>query len=300
MFMSSWGQAGVALVLCGLMASPAKAQPAVVAAQAYVSSLGFFPGDIKRAVIGIEGGDGTVSPAELGVLILEQRESPSVWRARWFIRMTRRQVGGETLDLTEVERFNMGPATRARQIEASGTAPPSEMFGVGPHVAWRLVTRPDGPSRTVLLNVGRRDYPEFEAKNRDCGGALCTSVQSPLEKRADWVKVREETTAATVTPFSAIVSRTDGRVEFDDESIAHAVRALSVLSGLASGTGAVWTGPAPGETATISVDSNVSEEGGSDAASGPIGDTRWIRRTSAVAVSPQLTVRVFEGAIRRR
>lgn len=298
-----WDRAarGVALgvVFTGVAVSSVWAQPVVVAAQAYVAGAGFSTVTPAQALRGVA--EGSLSPAELGVLVLETREATSVWRSRWMIRVTRRQIGAETLDLTEVERFNMGPATRVAFLRAHGTAAASEVFGVGPHVAWRLVTKPDGPSRTVLLNAGRRDYPEFEAKDRDCGGTLCTSVREPLSTRAAWSAVREETARAAPSMYPAIVNRTDGRVDFEDESIAHVVRGLSVLGGLAPGAGATWLGPAAGTSMTLLVDSNVDEDGGSDAAVGPVaGGATWMRRVSAVAVSPELTVRVFEGVLRVR
>lgn len=296
------GIVAVGWVIAGLAGpSSARGQPVVVAAQAYVAGGGFSTITPAQTLRGVAEAEGSVSPAELAVLVLEKREAPSVWRSRWVIRVTRRQVGSETLDLTEVERFNMGPATRVAFIRARGAAPAPEIFGVGPHVAWRLVTKQDGPSRTVVLNAGRRDYPEFEAKDRDCGGTLCTSVQAPLDKRVEWTPVRDETGMPTPSVFPAIVNRTDGRVEFEDESIAHVVRGLSVLGGLAPGTGVTWSGPPAGTSMTLLVDSNVGEDGGSDAAVGPLaGGMTWMRRVSAVAVAPELTVKVFEGLLRVR
>jgi hypothetical protein len=275
------------------------AQPSVVAAEAYVRVAGFAPVDLPALQARIPAlSSPFLTPPEIADLMLEARESKTVWRARTMVRMERRLVGPDVLDMIEIERFNLARAIREQTIRSFGSAAELEAFGTGAHVAWRIVTRSGDDGRAVIMAAGRRDYPEYEARDRDCLGLLCTSIETRIEAWGRWKQVRQDSAAPAPSPYPAIVTHSDGNVDNDDESIPHAIRALAVLAGLASAeNGLQWKGPPTDRKATMMIDNEVGNGDGSDAIVGPLpgASGQWVRRASIANPGPQLTVTVYEG-----
>ena len=279
---------------------PAAAQPALVAAQAYVSSAGFAAVDPATLSSRIPALSAPLSPPEIAALILDAREAKTVWRDRILVRIGRRILGNDVLDTVEIERFNMAVPVREAAIHDTGSAASLEAFGVGPHVAWRIVTRPDGAGQAVLA-AGRREYPEYEARERDCLGSLCTSLASLLGSRGAWKPVSDNTAAPAPTPYPPSVTHTDGQIDIDDETTPHTLRALMILAGLAtSGNGMRWSGTPPdappGATTTAMIESNLSNGDGAQSVIGPVpAIAGWYRRTVIVNAPQEFAVAVAQG-----
>lgn len=287
------------LLLAPPVASAARAQPSMVAANAYVASSGFASVDAAGAIIRLPILAAAVTPPEMAALLLDAREVKSVWHARTMVRIERRQIGADTLDLIEIERYNLGPAVREQTLRATGQAGGLEAFGAGPHVAWRIVTRPDSPTRNSLIAAGRREYPDYEARERDCLGGLCTSVAVLLDQRGTWRQTSARSGPPAPSPYAPIVTHTDGQVEFDDEATAHTIRALSLLGGLATGdTALVWKAPQPDQTITMLIDSNASAGDGAESTVGPT--PTWIRRTAIVNPGPEIALTIYDGTVKLR
>jgi hypothetical protein len=276
-------------------------QPTLVAAEAYVRSAGFASVDIASIAARIPGLGLNMTPPEIAALLLEFRETKNVWRMRTVVRLERRMVRGDVIDMVDIERFNLGPAIRGAMIHDTGKAPEAEAFGVGPHVAWRIVTRPDSRLGAVVIAAGRRDYPDFEARERDCAGLLCTSVAVLIDQHGDWTHLRDLTAAPSPSSYPAVVTHSDGQIDIDDESLAHALRELAVLGGLAStGNGVQWIGPPDDQPALMMVDNEASD--GEDGIVCPQASAKrpqCFRRTVIVNPGPTLTVGVFKGALKK-
>jgi hypothetical protein len=272
-----------------------------VAAAAFVRSGGYAAvefGPIASRMPGLGQG---MTPPELAALVLEFREVKAVWRTRTVVRIMRRTVGSDVLDMVEIERFNLGPALRAAMIHDTGKAPSAEAFGVGPHVAWRIVTQPDGRFGALVVAAGRRDFPEFEARDRDCAGLLCTSVTKTIEQHGRWTQVSDATAAPSPSPYPAVVTHGGGQVDVDDETLPHALRELALLGGLAHiGNGLEWVGAQADQSALMLVDTETTD--GEDGLVCPLATAfplRCSRRTVIDNPGPLLTVGVFTGTLKK-
>jgi hypothetical protein len=233
--------------------------------------------------------------------LLEARESKSVWRTRTVVRVERRRIENDVIDLVEIERFNLGPALRAAMIHDTGTAPQAEGFGLGPNVAWRIVTTPNGPLGTTVITAGRRDYEGFEANDRDCAGLRCLSLTVTLEQHGVWTALGEKTLPPSPSPYPGVVTHTDGQIDLDDETLAHALRDLAALGGLAStGNGLQWQGPADGQRGLMMIDNEITDS--EDGIVCPVAATaspQCTRRTVVVNPGPTMTVDLFKGTLKR-
>lgn len=88
----------------------------------------------------------------------------------------------------EVVRFNLGPAIRHDLIGALGEehVAGEEEFGVGPHVGWRLVTRPVMGNRAMIMAAGRMEMGMQAAQGEVCLGSPCLDARPSIETAAAW------------------------------------------------------------------------------------------------------------------
>lgn len=129
---------------------------------------------------------GPLSKALL-VLMAEEADLP---HSRVRLRYARARVAppGQApvpVELVEIARFNLGPARREALIEQLGTSrvAPEDAFGNGPHVAWRLITRPVMGQVADITHVARREVPIEVAL---CLSAPCSTADSLNEQARDW------------------------------------------------------------------------------------------------------------------
>lgn len=82
----------------------------------------------------------------------------------------------------QIDRFSLGAAIRQEVIDAYGgehVGPPAA-FDVGPHVSWRLITRPVQGTWADIQAVGRIDLSEDRAQEMQCLNRLCLSTDISL------------------------------------------------------------------------------------------------------------------------
>lgn len=289
------------LALLILAGPTAAADPVQEAADAFVHAKGFHSqnlDNVEGALADLLGGDrdamippgADISPIEKAFLLLDSQETP-LPRTRYLLRYNEQVVGGITLSLIDVERYNLGPAVREETIAEFGadqTADPAA-FGVGPHVEWRIVTQPVAKAAALLLAASRREISDTTAAARDCLPRTCLSP-TPLDDVAAW-----STGDQRQEPFHIVAYPAIGPSEFSPEEheIVPAYQALElgIMAGIATAdeaSGVSWTIPSRqgGNTDTpllvIEIDHNLGQDIYSDAALG-IGklgkdsSERWVR-----------------------
>lgn len=284
------------------LAGPAlAADPVQGAADAFVKAKGFQSQNLENiegALADLIGGDrdamippgADISPIEKAFLLLDTQETP-LPRSRYLLRYNEQVVGGITLSLIDIERYNLGPAVRAETIAEFGadqTAEPAA-FGIGPHVEWRIVTQPVAKAAALLLAASRREISDSAAAARDCLPRTCLSL-TPLDGVATWSEGEQRQEPFHVVAYPAI-----GPSEFDPENheIVPAYQALElgIMAGIATADdagGVSWAIPGRqgGNNVTpllvIEIDHNLGQDIFSDAALG-IGKLgkdsaeRWVR-----------------------
>ena len=229
--------------------------------------------------------DGAASALEKALLLVEAME-PSLPRVRYMVRYGQMIQEETPVAFVSVERYNLGPAIRQMVAEDYGeenTAEPEE-FGVGPHVAWRIVTMPLMGQTAALLEAARSEIGEAGAASADCAGRGCLSVDSPLDVVREWRETPIEVNVATAYP------RTDAS---GMPTPAFVAAELSIAAGLAQSDGGepFWNGPEHPEAARgsapflfVTIDSNLGQEVNVDAALGQtlLNDDAiaelWVRR----------------------
>ncbi len=136
---------------------------------------------------------GRLSPFVLAVLMLQTHEA-SLDRVRYRIRYgmihadTQPPKPPVPLSLIQVDRFNLGPEIRDQLVSEIGAdqVAPEEEFGVGPHVSWRLITRPLMGHSALPEAVSRKTLSSDAANNAQCMGQSCTSLPSVVDEAAAW------------------------------------------------------------------------------------------------------------------
>lgn len=185
---------------------------------------------------GMRPDEGT-GPLEKALLLVETLE-PALPRTRTMVRygqMTNEE--GTPFAFVTVERYNLGPATRAAVAEAYGeeNTDTPEAFGIGPHVAWRIVTMPLMGQTAAIMETARREIPEAEAATADCGDRGCLAPDGTLDDGRAWEEAGIEVAAATAYPPSGAggLSRP-----------AHAMAELAIAMGYAEDSDgrSYWTG----------------------------------------------------------
>ena len=172
-----------------------------------------------------------VTPVEKALLLVDLME-PALPRTRTIVRygLVHENPAADRFTpyaFVTVERYNLGPALHQqlqREHGVGAVAAPKD-FGVGPHVAWRFVSRPMMGSTASLLELARREIPPAEAARADCDGRPCLSLEHPLDELRRW-REGAQAPGAFRSPYRE--SAPDGL-----SSAARAAAELLVAAGLA-------------------------------------------------------------------
>lgn len=280
------------------LVAPAAADEVDDAIAAFVQSDGFEPQDPDKvdekllsafAATGAMRPDGAASALEKAVLLLETHEA-ALPRARYAVRYGQ-MVQEASLDtvpvsFVTVERYNLGPATRRELVDSLGedNVDTPEAFGVGPHVAWRMVAMPLMGQTAAIMEVSRREIPEAAAASADCAGRPCLAPSVDPDAGFDWQEMDFEASMAT-----AFAHQTPEGVA----TPARAVAELAVAAGFAEASGGEphWYGIEQPEAArgaepflTVVVDAGLGQDTSVDAVLGQtlVNDDSirelWLRR----------------------
>ncbi len=215
---------------------------------AFIESDGFAQQDaeiIDGQLVGLFTGtgmrpDGAASPLEKALLLVDSMEEP-LSRVRYMVRYGQMIQDGTPLSFVTVERYNFGPIIRQQVVDAYGeeNADDLEAFGVGPHVAWRIVTMPLMGQAAAVIEAARREIGDEEAEALDCGGRGCLAYEPTLDEFQLWDEIEGPLPLQT---------RYEGT---DDVAVpARAASELAIAAGIASNDGSVgWTGPEQPEAA---------------------------------------------------
>lgn len=229
---------------------------------------------------------GAVNPLEKALLLIDRME-PELPRVRYMVRYGEMIQQDTPVSFVTVERYNMGPTIRKDVAESYGeeNVDEPEAFGVGPHVAWRIVTMPMMGQTATIIEAARTEIEEADAEAADCAGRGCLSLDMPLEFVREWHETPLEINIMTAYPKTAT---------FGGPTPAFAVGELSVAAGLAHGDGSepTWHGPEQPEAARghepflfVTIDSDLGQETNVDAALGQtlLNDDSleetWVRRS---------------------
>ena len=302
--MIRWGigsAVGAMLALAG--ASSVSAQDeATSKAVSYASSQGFAAVDLAThpletrlrdalAKAGPGFGKGPLTALETALLLVDLEEKPLL-RVRYVVRLGQQAAAGGPLTLLEVDRYNLGPASRAEAIDAYGednTAGPEE-FGVGPHMGWRFVMQPTGGGDVALLAAGRREVPEEEAAAASCYGRTCLSLDLIDDLKA-WKDARSADFPAPKRAYPSVHVTGEGDDRTEEEVPAHVALQLSLMLGAAKAdkNGVQWVAALGGEPGSahslpaLVIDRNAGQEIMTDSIMGIAGTghekgPRWVRR----------------------
>lgn len=212
-----------------------------------------LPGDPDALFLPAAG----LGPIPVALLALQSSE-PALERVRYRLRYRMADAGSASGDApssysyVEVVRFNLGPAIRQDLVDAIGeeAVAGAEEFGVGPHVAWRIVTRPVMGNRAIVVAAGRREIEASQAQAEACLGAPCADAVAVIETAVEW---------------GDMVAVTDQSVGAGDA----AAEAVTLLLGEVDGLEAEAGEGSPGDPAwaiEAVVDVNLGQDEGVDAA----------------------------------
>lgn len=112
------------------------------------------------------------------------------------------------LSFIQVDRFSLGSAIRQNTIVSYGVEHVGalEAFDVGPHVSWRLVTRPVQGTRSDIIAAGRTELSRSQAKTMTCLASPCLSPVMELESAAPWGGADETPLSPDPVPFQLVRS----------------------------------------------------------------------------------------------
>ncbi|MCO5155151.1 MAG: hypothetical protein M9945_00150 [Aquamicrobium sp.] len=210
--------------------------------------------------------DGEASPLEKALLLVETLE-PALPRTRTMLRYGQMLDGDTPYAFVTVERYNFGPAIRQMVIEDYGeeNTDEPEAFGVGPHVAWRIVTMPLMGQQAALVSVARGEITDKDAEATECGGRGCLAFEPFPDDLHQWQET--ETTIDIASPYA---EKTQG----DVAAPARIAAELAIAAGIAgSHDGRMsWHGPEQPEAARhaepflfLSIDRDLGQETAMDA-----------------------------------
>ena len=144
-----------------------------------------------------------LGPVAVALQALEASE-PALGRVRYRVRQGtdwgQSSAGGAwPLSYVEVVRFNLGPALRQGLIDSLGTdaVAAAEEFGLGPHVGWRIVTRPVMGNRAIVVAAGRMELGEQEAADESCFGSPCVAAAPLIDGVVAWSDMAADPAGAT-------------------------------------------------------------------------------------------------------
>ena len=212
-----------------------------------------LPGDPDALFLPAAG----LGPIPVALLALQSSE-PALERVRYRLRYRMADAGSATGDApssysyVEVVRFNLGPAIRQDLVDAIGeeAVAGAEEFGVGPHVAWRIVTRPVMGNRAIVVAAGRREIEASQAQVEACLGAPCADAVAVIETAVEW---------------GDMVPVTDQSVGAGDAAVEAVTLLLGEVDGSEMEPGAGSTGD-PAWAIEAVVDVNLGQDEGVDAA----------------------------------
>lgn len=113
------------------------------------------------------------------------------------------------LSFIQVDRFSLGSAIRQEAIDSHGAehvAPPEE-FDAGPHVSWRLITRPVQGTTADIVAAGRTEISDAQAQKMTCLNNPCLSSGMDVQDAASWGAEEKMTPNPEPVPFQV---RRDG------------------------------------------------------------------------------------------
>lgn len=103
----------------------------------------------------------------------------------------------------QVDRFSLGSAIRQDVLNSYSGAHvgPPEAFDVGPHVSWRLVTRPVQGTASDILAAGRTELSDADAWGMTCLNSPCLSTGMNIDSAASWGQEEETPLNPDPVPF---------------------------------------------------------------------------------------------------
>jgi Ca-activated chloride channel family protein len=134
-----------------------------------------------------------IRPLTMAVLALEAAEGPRD-RVRYRISYGIELLPDLASDVPypvsfiQIDRFSLGSAIRQDALASYGAdnvAPP-EAFDVGPHVSWRLITRPVQGAASDIVAAGRTELSQAQAQEMTCLSNPCLSPVMEVENSAAW------------------------------------------------------------------------------------------------------------------
>lgn len=296
-------------VLLGLTPASAQLPDKVMKdARAYVVDSGFLEVDLDAWPLvedldstlsdsGLARRDADITALEKALLLIDMAEPP-LPRVRYAVRLSQRTEGHVPISLVEVHRFNLGPAIRAETAESYGeeNTADADVFGVGPHVAWRYAMQPSTKASAILLAAGRKEVADADAEDTSCFGRGCLSLDTADDLKP-WVEAPPQTANLPALPYAAIIASGSGENRQEEEVPAAIALSMAVAMGLAmaDSDGVMWTAGDPDTDSphiVLVIDRNTGQEIMTEAVMGvaKIGkddDERWLRRTGGV----------FDGAV---
>ena len=266
----------IALVAAaGLLSLPLHAAEVDEAIEAFATTDGFAPQDVAAidarlleafVATGAMRPDGAASPLEKALLLVDALE-PALPRTRTMLRYGQMLDGDTPYSFVTVERYNFGPAIRRMVIEDYGeeNTDEPEAFGVGPHVAWRIVTVPVVGQQASLVSVARGEISDRQAEATDCAGRGCLAFEPLPDDLHEWQET--EAVIDMASPYEALT---------DDEvaTPARIAAELAVAAGIAADHEGhmSWYGPEQPEAARdsepfllLTIDRDLGQETNMDA-----------------------------------
>lgn len=135
----------------------------------------------------------SMGPMPLAMLALEVSEPPldrTRYRLTYGVEWVEEPPRAAPIPVSfiEVTRFNLGPAIRQELVDALGEQPVADPshFGLAPHSAWRLVTRPLMGNQAMVMAAGVREVSEDQALSMRCLGAPCLSTHGQIDALVPW------------------------------------------------------------------------------------------------------------------
>jgi hypothetical protein len=263
-------------LVCGMLALPATADEVDDAILAFINGDGFKSENadaVDERMLplytespGAMRPDSGVSVLEKALLVTEAME-PALPRTRYMLRYGQMIQNETPVSFVTIERYNLGPAIRKMVAEDYGeeNVDGPEAFGVGPHVAWRLVAIPVMGQEAGLIEVARREIPDAEAAAEDCGGRKCLSLDTLIDDLHAW---------NDLSPGIDLAKRLAIRNERGATSPSLALAELLMAAGLTGEVSGevVWSGPEHPEAARgsepfifVGIDHDLGQEANVDA-----------------------------------
>lgn len=264
-----------AIIVAALLGTTALAQAQTIDDQisSFIGEAGYQQADVSRLEMeldalwldqsGISPG-GLVGPIEKAMLIADNAIASTRTRTAIAYGEIIEEEDGAPLpySFVEVRHYNLGQVIRADTAEAYGeenTAEAAE-FGLGDHMAWRLVFRPLMGNTAVLIDASSRVISDKEASKDDCDGRPCLDPYSGFDDRAEWTEI-----AGKLPTWPPLYPTQSGEIS----APAYAISRLAVFGYWANAEGGhyQWTGGEHPEAASgyepyrfIGIDRDLGQE----------------------------------------